>query len=132
MTPASVFPYTVLFAMSYLVAPTMLVWGWLRWIKHRPRLWTILPALSFIGFILASASAVFALGVILYAEGAGFEHAGNGVSLLYRCVRQGAVLSLLGVACSIGGVWRRGPLRWQAPLSAAGTLAFWLLATAWP
>jgi hypothetical protein len=138
MIPASVVLFTVLFGLSYLVTPTMLVWGWVRWIKHRPRLWTISPALSFIGFLLASASALFALGVILYGDGGGFENTGNNpvyspnFSLLSRCVRQGVVLSILGVACSIGGVWRRGPLRWQAPASAVGALAFWLLATTWP
>jgi len=138
MTPASVVLSVVLFGLSYLVAPTTLVLGWARWINQRPRLWTISSALSFVGFLFASASALLALCVILYAEGGGFEHTGNNpvyspsTSPLYRCVRQGVALSLLGIACSIGGVWRRSPFRWQAPASAVGTLVFWLLATNWP
>jgi hypothetical protein len=131
MSALSVAFFTLLFVFAYLVSPTMLVWGWARWIKRRPRSWTISSTLSFAGFLLASASALFALWTILYALGGGFEHL-PGYSFFYQCLRRGAVLSLLGIAFSVGGVWRRSPLRWQAPASAVGTLAFWLLATTWP
>jgi hypothetical protein len=113
------------------VAPAMLVWGWARWIVQRPRLWTISSTLSFIGFLLASASALFSLWVILYASGGGFQRLPD-YSFFYRCIRRGAIISLLGVAFALGGVWRRSPLRWQAPAGAVGTFAFWLLATTWP
>jgi hypothetical protein len=127
-----------LLVLAYLVMPTLLVWGWARWIKQRPRLWTISPALSFVGFLLASASALFALMVIIYSLSGGFEHTSNvpyyspNFSLFYRCVRGGVVLSLLGIAISIGGIWQRSSLRWHSIASAVGTLAFWLLATTWP
>jgi hypothetical protein len=138
MTASSAILYTVLFILGYLVAPTMLVWGWARWITQRPRLWTVSPTLSFIGFVLASASALFALWMIAYASGGRFEHTANipyyspNYSLFYLYIRRGSVLSLLGIVFAIGGVWGRGPVRWQAPASALGTLAFWLIVTTWP
>jgi len=123
---------------GYLVAPTMLVWGWARWIKQRPRLWTIPSTLSFVGFLFASASALFALWVMAYGESGGFEHTAGiayyspNYGFFYRCIVRGAVLSFVAVAFALGGVWRRSSIRWQAPACAVGTLAFWLLATTWP
>jgi len=131
MSASSVVFFTLLFVLGYLVAPGMLVWGWARWIVQRPRLWTISSTLSFVGFLLASASALFALWVIFFGVGGGFERAPN-YSFFYRCIARGVVLSLLAIVFAVGGVWQRNSLRWQAPASAVGTLAFWLLATAWP
>ncbi len=136
MTPTSIVLYTVLFGLGYLVAPTMLVWGWARWVKRRPRSWTIITTLSFVGFLLSTASALFALWVIWYGAAGGFisSHANYSPNygLFYQFIRRGIVLSLLGIVFSVGGVWRRGAVRWLAPASAVGTLAFWLLATTWP
>jgi len=131
MSLSSVVFFTLLFVIGYLVAPAMLVWGWVRWIKQRPRLWTTSSTLSFIGFLLASASALFAIWVIFFGVGGGFEHPLD-YSFFYRCIGRGVVLSLSALVFAIGGVWQRNSLRWQAPASAIGTLAFWLLATTWP
>ncbi len=138
MSPSGIFLFALLISLAYLVAPSMLVWGWMRWAKQRPRLWTITSTFSFLGFLLASASGLFAFGIILYGESGGFEHTGSppfyspNYSLLYECIRWGVVLSLMGLLFSIGGVWHKGLIRWQALASAIGTLAFWLLATTWP
>jgi hypothetical protein len=131
MNASSIVFFTVLIVLGYLVAPTMLVWGWARWIKEPPRLWTISSTLSFIGFLLASASGLFALWVIFYGSSGGFERLPD-YSFFYWCIARGAVLSLLAIAFAIGGVWQRNSLRWQAPASAVGTFAFWLAATTWP
>jgi len=138
MSTSSTVFYTLLFVLGYLVAPTTLVWGWMRWIKQGPQLWTISSTLSFLGFLLASASALFALWMMAFALGGGFEHTPNisyyspNYSLFYQCIRRGSVLALLAIVFAVGGVWRRSRLRWQAPVSAVGILAFWLLATTWP
>jgi hypothetical protein len=132
MNASSAVFFTLLFALGYLVAPAMLVWGWVRWIKQRPLLWTISSTLSFVGFLLASASALFALWLIFFGIGkGGFDYVPD-YSFFYRCVGRGAVLSLLAIVFALGGVWQRNSLRWQAPASAVGTLAFWLIATTWP
>jgi hypothetical protein len=47
MSAVNVVLFTFLLVLAYLVTPTLLVWGWARWIKQRPRLWTISLALSF-------------------------------------------------------------------------------------
>jgi hypothetical protein len=136
MSASNVALFTILTVLAYLVTPTMLVWGWARWITQRPRLWTIASNLSFVGFLLATASALYGLWMIGYGGAGGFLTSYPNYSpdygLLYRFIRRGAVLSLLGTLFAIGSVWRRGPVRWQAPASAVGTLAFWLLATTWP
>ncbi len=46
----------ILAIVGYLLAPVVLVWGWVRWIQQ-PKLRTISAVLSLLGFILASASA---------------------------------------------------------------------------
>jgi hypothetical protein len=124
----------LLLLFGYLVAPTALVWGWVRWMKQQPRLWTISSTLSFVGFLLASASALFALGMIHYALAGWFEHTSNtpNFSLFFRWMQRGEVLSLAAFAFAVGGVFQRSSIRWQAPASAIGTLAFWLIATTWP
>lgn len=130
--------YILLLLFGYLFAPTTLVWGWTRWIKHRPRLWTLSSTLSFVGFLLASVSALCALWMIAYASAGGFEHTANlphyspNFSRFFRWMQRGEVLSLAALVFALGGVFRRSPIRWQAPVSALGALAFWLLATTWP
>jgi len=138
MSASNALLFTSLLVFAYLVTPTVLAWGWARLIKQPPQKWTISAVLSFVAFLLASASSLFALCVILYAEGGGFEHTHNAANyspdfrFFYLCIRVGAALSLLSIGFSIGGVWQRSSLRWHAPASAIGTLAFWLLATTWP
>ena len=136
MTPTSTVFYALLFGLGYLVAPTMLVWGWVRWIKLRPQVWTISSTLSFVGFLLATASALYGFWMIVFGATGGFLTGSSGYSpdygLLYKFIRRGAVLSSFGTLFALGGIWRRSSVRWQAPASAVGTLAFWLLATTWP
>jgi hypothetical protein len=128
--------FALLFGLAYLIAPTMLVWGWVRWSKDRPRSWTLFSALSFVGFGIATASALYAIWIILYAGsngfGTAFDHYAPDYDAFYRCVVRGMILSLVGTVFAICGIFRCGPVRWQAPASAVGTLAFWLLATTWP
>jgi len=124
------------FALAYLVAPVALVWGWIRYIKDRRQLLTVYSMLSFSGLLLASASALWGLVVILYAFAGGFgtlpEHYAPNYGLFYRCVLCGAVVSLLAILLALSGTWRKGAIRWQSLASALGTLAFWLVATTWP
>lgn len=137
MTASMDILFTTLFILAYIVAPVMLFWGWVRWTIDRPRTWTVPSTLSFAGFACASASALFAICVIFYASGGGFEHtpgmSGNSANyeLAARCLAIGASLSASGVILAIGGIWRKNQLRWHALVSAIATLAFWLLASTW-
>ena len=130
--------YLLFAALGYLIAPVMLVWGWTRWFKRRPRIWNPPSTLSFVGFLFASASGFLAALVITYGSFGGFEHTGSlpyyspNYGLFYRCVGGGEILSLLALVLTLSGMFRSSPLRWQAPLSAVGTLAFWLVASTWP
>jgi hypothetical protein len=130
--------FATLLILAYVLAPIMLFWGWMRWTIRRPRIWTIPSTLSFAGFVCASASAVFAICVIFYGSSGGFEHTpgvspySSNVRFFYQCIAIGAALSALGFVIAIGGLWRKNQLRWHAPITAIATLAFWLLATAWP
>jgi len=119
--------YATLALLGYLVAPAMLAWGWVQWIRSRPGSWTIQSALSFTGITLASASALLGLWVIAFVNSGPPEYTIN-YSLLSWSVPGGAALSLAALAFALGGVRQRSPIRWQAPAGAVGTLAFWLLA----
>lgn len=130
MTPGYVIFLAFLFALGYLITPILIVWGWVRWIKEGPRLWTIASTLSFVGFLLATASALYGLWTIGYGAEGGFITSHGylpNYGLFYRFVRRGAILSVLGFAFAICGVWRRSVVRWQAPATAVGTFACWLL-----
>jgi|SRR5579863_3549284 len=111
---------------GYFVAPVTLVWGWARWtVEREPR--TFFSIVSLIGFILATTSALLAVASAGYALTHGFRYYDP---LLLRIFRRGFLLSLGGLLFGIGGVWRRSSLRWPAPISALGTLAFWVAAAA--
>ena len=117
--------FIALGVLGYLVSPVALIWGWVRWITL-PRQRDALSILSFVGFLLANSSAVLAIASIAYAQlihGFAFYD-----PRLMRVFRWGFSLSLGGLAFGIGGVWRPNSIRWQAPVCALGTLAFWFMA----
>jgi len=120
-----------LFVVGYLVGPTALVWGWASFFLHRHERWRPVYALSGVGLVLASLSAALGLFMILYASSGAFYNFAH-MELFYRFIAYGAAFSTLGFLFSIAGVWKSHSLRWQAPLGAMGTLAFWLIATTWP
>jgi hypothetical protein len=108
---------------SYLVGPVLLVWGWIRWIRHRPMNWTMGPLFSFVGFCLATAA--YAVGPIVIALARDFEHPSP---LIDPLLQFGLILSLSSLVCALGGVWRKSPLRWLAPALALCAFCFWLFA----
>jgi hypothetical protein len=113
--------------VEYAGIPALLIWGWVRWFK-RPKPWTIFPILSFVGFALATASAVLAAASILYAQFiGGFAYYDP---RLMKIFRSAGVISLTAIAFAVAGVWRPGPLRWHALACAIGMLLFWLAAGA--
>lgn len=112
--------------LGYVVAPVVLIWGWMVWSVDQPEPRTIPNLSSLIGFILDSTSALLAVLLIVYARvTGGFPF--YDLRLL-RVLRFGCLLSLSGLVLAIGGVWHTNSLRWHAPVAAIGTLAFWLVA----
>jgi len=106
----------------YVALPITLTWGWVRWVKRR-EFRTASPILSFIGFLLASASALLAIATMVYAARiGGFPYYD---SRLLRIYRWGLLLSCAGIIFSIGGAWRPSVLRWYAPAAAIGMFLFW-------
>ncbi len=114
--------FAILTGLGWIVAPTMLIWGWIRWI-HRPKQRTFSSNFSLIGFLLATTSALLAISLL-------------GYGMMYRLdfyapwplriFRTAVSLSLAGIVFGIGGVWRPNSLRWHSPVFALGTLAFWI------
>jgi len=109
---------------GYLGAPTILIWGWVRWL-NQPKPHSISATLSIIGFVLATASALLAVSSIVFAQ---FHHFPYYDPLLLRIFRVGTLLSLGGIAFGVSGAWRATSLRWHAPISGVATLAFWFMA----
>ncbi|MFZ0561850.1 MAG: hypothetical protein WAM43_09575 [Terriglobales bacterium] len=114
----------ILAIVGYLLAPVVLVWGWVRWIQQ-PKLRTISAVLSLLGFILASASALLAVSAAGYAQ---IHRFGFYDPSLMKIMAIGFLLSVGGFLFGVAGVWKSSSLRWHAPVSAVATLAFWLLA----
>jgi hypothetical protein len=112
--------------LAYVVGPVALFWGWVRWVG-RATLWTLTSVLSLIGFLLATASAILAIVSVAYARVHFFRYYDP---VLMRIFRSGALLSTVGFAFAIGGVWRKNVLRWFAVASVVGMFAFWVLAAA--
>jgi hypothetical protein len=80
--------------------------------------------LSLPGFAFASASAVLAIGTTLYSVvTGGFRYYAPSLLMIFKI---GLLLSLGGLALALGGIWKRNPLRWHAPLVSLVTLLFWM------
>src|SRR6266849_6435770 len=116
--------FAILFAVAYLAAPVLLIWGWLRWIKL-PILRSTPSILSLIGFVLATVSGLIAASTLAYAQIHRFPFYDP---LLLRIFRLGALLSTGGLAFGLAGVWRPSSLRWHAPASGFAMLTFWIVA----
>lgn len=116
-----------LFLAGYLLSPTVLIWGWVRWIR-RPKQKTVTSVLSFLAFVLATLSALVAVSGMIYSLAiGGFPHYDP---RLMKIMAVGGLVSVGSLTFSLAGIWRASSLRWHAPVSAIATLAFWLAAAA--
>src|SRR5579862_8967279 len=106
VSPSVQIVFGILVALSYIVSPAMLIWGWTRWAR-RPKLRTATSILSLFGFTLATASAALAVSSVVYAH---FHHFDFYDPLLLRIFRRGFLLSLGGILFGVGGVWRQNSL----------------------
>ena len=114
----------ILIALGYLVAPVTLIWGWIAW-AAQAKSYTAPAVLSFLGFSLATSSALLACSTIVYAQ---FHHFPYYDPLLLRIFRLGILLSLGALISGLIGMGKRNSLRWHAPISGLATLAFWIMA----
>ena len=114
--------FGILIGLGCVLAPIMLTWGWIRWVR-RPKQRTVTSVVSLIGFLLATASGLLAVASVAHAIVYGLEYYDP---LYLKVYRTAGRLSLAGFAFAIGGVWRPNALRWHSPISAVGTLAFWI------
>ncbi|MBZ5520769.1 MAG: hypothetical protein LAP21_00785 [Acidobacteriia bacterium] len=114
----------LLMIAAYIGVPVILVWGWLRWLR-RPRERNPFAALSLAGFVFASASALLAVGGVLYSGAiGGFPFYDPRLMRIYG---YGLLLSLGAFVLSIPGMWRQNLLRWHAPGLSFGMLLLWVL-----
>jgi hypothetical protein len=112
--------------LEYAVAPALFLWGWARWF-NRPKPRTLFLILSFVGFALATGSAVLALLSFVDARSVvGFALHDSQLLIIFWSA---GVLSITATAFALAGVWRPSPLRWHALVCAVATLLF-CLATA--
>jgi small-conductance mechanosensitive channel len=116
----------IAFWIAQLVVWSITIWGWIRWAKQKERR-IALPGPSFIGFLFASISALLAISTLLHPRFvAGFDTYDS--TLMMKIYKYGALLSAAGMILAIIGIWRRGPLRWYAPICGLGTFVFWFVA----
>ena len=115
---------TVAAIAAYIGTPIVLVLGWLKWIRQK-RDYSIFSWLALISFVFGTSSALLALGSLLYARTTGgFRYHDPTLMKIYGC---GMILSIIGLVLSLGGVWRRNPLRWYAPVLSLGMIVLWVL-----
>ena len=107
----------------YVALPILIIVGWVRWASRRQAgaAW-----LSLTGFSLGTVSALLGVGATLYARFVGgFPFYDPALLKIYRL---GILLSTAGLIFGIIGGRSSSPVRWYAPVAAAGTLLFWLAA----
>ena len=81
--------------------------------------------LSLTGFALGSASALLAVGGILFAAASGgFRYYDPTLLTIYMI---GLLLSLGGLVIALCGVWKPSALRWHAPILSLGMLFLWFV-----
>jgi hypothetical protein len=115
----------VLLFGGFLAAPTLLIWGWVRWMR-RPGGRDNSTILSFVGFLFATASALLAVSAMAYAYSIrGFPYYDPRLLKIYL---GGLGLSLVGITLSALGTARPNLLRWHALGSSTGMLLLWIVA----
>jgi len=80
---------------------------------------------SFLGFYLASASALLAVITMLWAVVHRFPYYDP---TLMKIFGLGSLLALLAISASLVGLWRKNALRWPALACGVGMLVFWIVA----
>lgn len=116
----------ILVVLGYVVSPVFFVWGWMRFAKNeKPN--GVLPIVTFVGFVLATASASLGAVSVAYAQVHAFR---SYDPLLMKIFRTGLLLSCGALLLGLMGIWRPSSLRWHTPTSAVATAAFWLMAAA--
>jgi hypothetical protein len=106
-----------------VLLPAAIIWGWVRCTRrgYGPNIAT---RLSMVGLAFASTSAILAISAVIYAQSiGGFPFYDPRLLKIYR---YGCLISLFGIAFSLGGIWKAGPLRWLSPICTFGTLLYWL------
>jgi hypothetical protein len=73
VTLSSDVTFEILFALSYLLSPIVLFWGWARWMRQS-KLRTLTAILSLISFVLATASALLGVLSSVYGVIHGFPY----------------------------------------------------------
>jgi hypothetical protein len=113
---------TVLLA-AYVAAPTALVAGWFKSAKLGwPQ--TVFGWMTLASLTLATASALLAIGSLLYGNSiGGWPYYDRRLMRIFAC---GALLSALALIVGLIGSCRRNALRWLAPVASLGMLIFWL------
>lgn len=76
--------------------------------------------------MFANTAALLGLGTIIYILTIGATSHWD--RRLIRIYDAGLILSLLGIVCSLAGVWRKSLLRWHSPVVSLGVFLFWILA----
>jgi hypothetical protein len=117
----------VVFVALYGGLTIGVVCGWVSWAK-RPEWRSLCWLSSLFSFALATTSFLLSAATITYAQA--FKGFAYYDPVLLKIFRWGAGLSLLGVIFGMAGIWRRGPLRWFAPVCAFAMLVYWWMMAA--
>jgi hypothetical protein len=119
------FFFGALIVGGFLAAPTLLIWGWVRWLS-RPDVRDRSAILSFAGFLFATTSALLAISAFAYSIWiGGFPYYDSRLLKIYFF---GLFLSLIGITLSGLGTARPNMIRWHALGSSIGMLLFWIVA----
>lgn len=106
-------------AGSFLWAPFVAIWGWVRWAKRRRRQSRPLDT-SFVGFAFTSCAYLLLFLPLIDAQ------IGSG-PLRQAIAPIGVALSGIGLLLALCGAWWPGSLRWHAIVSGLGMFLLWCL-----
>ena len=111
------------YIVGYLITPMLLIWSWARFVRLLKQ-WTFRSILSLAGLAFATASTMTAISAYVYSRSiGGFPRFDN--SDFMQMFRLGTVLSWVGIALGIAGLWRTSAARWHVLLCTLGTQMFW-------
>lgn len=114
----------LLLIAGYVGVPTVLIVGWTQWLR-RPNQPSVLAKVSLAGFLLGTASALLALGSIVYAIfSGGFAYYAPAVLRIYGL---GVLLATGGLVLAGIGIFSRSTVRWYALALSFGMLILWLM-----
>ncbi len=111
-----------LYPMLWVVIPALLFRSWILWLRQKKSQSTRWFSFSLIGLVLASLSALTAIGAIVFSAVVGPAHYDP---VLMNIFLTGLLISLAALAAGLCGLQGKDSMRWHSVILGISSVLFW-------